>query len=154
MTKDGRVLATGNNSYGQCDVNDWVDIIDIAVYGIKTVVLKSDWRVCIKGWVEYDEEDFIKDATHIIGIAVNSKQIMLLDDNGRVTISYSPLGHDKRKIIDWGNIQKIIATENDFIALKNDKTVLTTGEQEIDGWRNINDIKAAGKMIIGVIRKG
>ena len=41
LRQDGTVVATGNNSYGQCDVEDWTDIVAVkaeerSVYGVKS----------------------------------------------------------------------------------------------------------------------
>jgi len=45
IRNDGTVVATGDNSQGQCDVSGWTDIIDIACSGYYTVGLRSDGTV-------------------------------------------------------------------------------------------------------------
>jgi len=152
LTIDGRVVSTGNNMYGQCDTHSWLDIIDIAVYGSKVIGLKADGTVLATGYLEYDEEDFIKEAKNVVGVAVNSKQIMLLDSNGNVALSYNPFGEDKRSILEWRNITKIVANKDSFIGLKADKTLISTNIKEVEAWENISDIKASGEYVIGVIK--
>lgn len=46
---DGSVKAVGNNSYGQCDVDSWTDIVDIAAGDWHTVGLKKDGTVVVTG---------------------------------------------------------------------------------------------------------
>lgn len=150
LTIEGRVVATGNNLYGQCDTNSWLDIIDICVYGSKVIGLKSDGTVLATGYLEYDEEDFIKEATNIVGIAMSSKQIMLLDGNGNVSLSYNPFGEDKRNILEWRNIIKIVANNDSFIGLKADKSLISTNVDEVEDWENISNIRASGDYIIGI----
>lgn len=152
LTIDGRVMATGNNAYGQCEVGDWIDIVDVAVYGSKAIGLKSDGTVLATGYLEYDEENFVKKAQNIVGIAINNKQIMLLDSNGNVSISYNPFGEESKNISDWRNILKIVANQDSFIGLKSDKTLITTGDQDIESWKNVVDLKASGNYVVGLVK--
>ena len=49
LRSDGTVVATGDNTYGQCNVNDWHDIIAVSSSGTHTVGLKSDGTVVATG---------------------------------------------------------------------------------------------------------
>ena len=49
LRSDGTVVATGNNSEGQCNVSDWHDIIAVSSSGVHTVGLKSDGTVVATG---------------------------------------------------------------------------------------------------------
>ena len=49
LKSDGTVVATGENSDGQCDVEEWEDIIAISASGNYTVGLKSDGTVVAAG---------------------------------------------------------------------------------------------------------
>ena len=112
--------------------------------------MKSDGTVLATGNLEYDEEDFAKSANNILGIAISSKQIMLLDANGNVSLSYNPYGIDKRSILEWRNITKIVGNKENFIGLKVDKTLVTTGIDDVEEWENITDVKASGEYVIGI----
>lgn len=50
LTADNRVVAAGDNTYGQCDVDDWEDIIAIAAGDWHTVGLKADGTVVAVGY--------------------------------------------------------------------------------------------------------
>lgn len=152
LTIDGRVLAAGNNLYGQCEVNGWLDMVDIAVQGSKTVGVKSTGEVLITGFLEYDEEDFVKEASNIINVVINNKQIMLLDADGNVSVSYNPTGEDRQEVLEWRNIKKIAAKRDGFIGLKADRTIVSTGDEYIDEWRKIDDINASGSYIVGITK--
>lgn len=45
LRKDGTVVAVGDNTYGQCNVSTWTDIIAISAGDFHTVGLKSDGTV-------------------------------------------------------------------------------------------------------------
>lgn len=42
LTHDGNVLATGDNSYGQCDVRDWRNVVAVAAGSAHTLALCAD----------------------------------------------------------------------------------------------------------------
>ena len=46
---DGTVVATGENSFGQCNVDKWTDIIAVAAGHDHTVGLRSDGTVIARG---------------------------------------------------------------------------------------------------------
>ena len=47
LKRDGTVVATGDNDYGQCDVSSWSDIIDVSASICSTVGLKKNGTVVI-----------------------------------------------------------------------------------------------------------
>src|SRR3989338_1962037 len=49
LKNDGTVVAIGNNDFGQCDVSDWSDIVEVAAWNNFTVGLKSDGTVVAVG---------------------------------------------------------------------------------------------------------
>ena len=49
LKKDGTVVAVGNNKCGQCNVNNWEDIVAISAEGMHTVGLKKDGTIIAVG---------------------------------------------------------------------------------------------------------
>ena len=49
LTSDGKVIATGDNSNGQCDVKNWYDVVAISAYGDRTLGLRADGKVLMMG---------------------------------------------------------------------------------------------------------
>ena len=49
LRSDGTVVAVGFNDYGQCDVEQWTDIVAISAGGWHTVGLKSDGSIVAVG---------------------------------------------------------------------------------------------------------
>jgi len=49
LKSDGIVVAVGWNGYGQCNVGNWTDIVQVTVGNYHTVGLKSDGTVVAVG---------------------------------------------------------------------------------------------------------
>lgn len=49
VTASGRVLATGDNSHGQCDVAGWAGIVAVAAGAAHTVGLRADGTALATG---------------------------------------------------------------------------------------------------------
>lgn len=59
LRADGTVVAAGWNSYGQCDVEGWRDIVAIAAGCAHTVGLRSDGTVMAAGCNDFGQCDVI-----------------------------------------------------------------------------------------------
>ncbi|AGA58083.1 hypothetical protein Theco_1961 [Thermobacillus composti KWC4] len=57
LREDGTVVAAGNNAYGQCNVDEWRDIVAIAAGCAHTVALRADGTVVAAGSNEYGQCD-------------------------------------------------------------------------------------------------
>ncbi|MET7918281.1 RCC1 domain-containing protein [Streptomyces avermitilis] len=49
VTASGRVLAAGDNSYGQCEVGDWHDIVAVSAGSTHTLGLRANGTVVTAG---------------------------------------------------------------------------------------------------------
>jgi alpha-tubulin suppressor-like RCC1 family protein len=77
LKADGRVIAVGDNKYGQCDVNDWGDMAAVAAGNVHmatntgnahTIGLKADGTVAAVGWNKHDQCD-VNDWCDIVAVA-------------------------------------------------------------------------------------
>lgn len=55
LRSDGTVIAAGDNSFGQCEVGEWSDIISISTSRHHTVGLKSDGTVVATEITDHSE---------------------------------------------------------------------------------------------------
>lgn len=53
LKSDGTVLAVGNGWYGQCNVGEWTDIIQVETGPLHTIGLKSDGTL-VAAWLEVE----------------------------------------------------------------------------------------------------
>ena len=57
MYRTGKIVATGKNDDGQCNVSDWKDIIAVSAGSYHTVGLKVDGTVVATGYNKYGQCD-------------------------------------------------------------------------------------------------
>lgn len=88
LKSDGTVVAIGDNTYGQCDVSEWSDIVKIATGDWYTVGLRADGTVLITGenfpGSRYINEDELKKCTDIVDIAAGFGQTICLKEDGTI----------------------------------------------------------------------
>lgn len=83
LKSNGTVVAVGDNTYGQCNVNGWTDIISIAAGDSHTVGLRADGTVLITG--KYDTNLSLGDNwANIVAIAAGTEFTLGLGADGTV----------------------------------------------------------------------
>ena len=153
LRSDGTVSAVGWNDYGQCDVGDWKDIVQVAAGWGHTVGLKADGTVVATGWGDEGQCD-VHDWTDIVQIAAGTGHTVGLKENGTVVaVGWNEYGHCNTD--DWVGIIQIAAAFSHTVGLKSDRTVVAVGanwwgETEVDGWTDIAQVAAGGAPDFGV----
>ena len=84
LKADGPVVAVGYNGYGQCNVNDWRDIVSIYAGSANTVGLRKDGTVVAVGYNEYGQCE-VSDWKDIVEVAANNDNTLGLKDDGGYT---------------------------------------------------------------------
>ena len=86
LRADGTVVAAGNDSFGQCDVESWTDVIQVAAGAKHTLGLRADGTVLATGDNEYGQCD-VTDWTDIAAVAANAYGSFGLKRDGTVVAS-------------------------------------------------------------------
>ncbi len=107
LKKDGTVVAVGDNTYGQCDVDEWSDIVKIAAGDWYTVGLKNDGTVLITGnnkpKLRYVDEQMFNG--NYVDIAAGYGQTICLDSEGNISVfGFDDYGKNTRTD-DWKGIK-------------------------------------------------
>lgn len=111
LKRDGTVVAVGDNTYHQCDVSTWTDIVAIAAGDWHTVGLKSDGTVVATGndgtanFNNYKNCCSLDDWEDIIAISAGSgSTIGITADGSVITAGYDDSG--KTSIADgWKDLK-------------------------------------------------
>ena len=154
LRPDGTVIATGDNRWGQCDVESWDNIVAIATGSSLTVGLRTDGTVCAVGNNEAGQCD-VSDWRDIIAIAAGSYHTVGLKRDGTVVATgnnrYMGYGEISNTgpcdVSKWTDIIAIAAGGYNTIGLKEDGTVVAVGQGlygacDVADWKDIVAINA------------
>lgn len=121
-TQDGRALAAGDNSCGQCDVGQWTDITKICAGAYFTVGLKSDGTVVAVGR-NADGECKVDKWTDIVDIAAGAFDTYALTADGSVLHT----GSRKDDVSGWKKMTSICAGAYAAAGIDGSGNMQTTG---------------------------
>ena len=126
LKADGTVVAVGQNSYGQCNVNSWRDVVQVAAGYGHTVGLKSDGTVVAAGQ-NSDGECNVGNWTDITQVAAGGGYTAGLESDGTVvTVGYNQYG--QCNVSGWTDIIQVTAGHIlHTVGLKHDRTVVAVG---------------------------
>ena len=138
LKSDGTVVAVGKNNYGQCDVEEWRDIVEIATGKNHTVGLKADGTVEITGSSKESHSEVGK-WRDIVSVAARDSQTIGLKADGTVVAGLYGLGDETNDVAGWKDIVAIEAGYKNVLGLKSDGTVVAAGSNEngelnVTGW--------------------
>ena len=136
LKADGTVVAVGDNSYDQCEVFDWRDIVAISAGYGHTVGLKADGTVVAVGNNGYDQCD-VSDWKNIVAISAGYYLTVGLKSDGMV-VAVGDNSYDECEVFDWRDIVAISAGSVHTVGLKADGTVVAVG-YNTDGRCNVSD---------------
>ncbi len=85
LRTDGTVAACGDNTYGQCDVGSWKNIVQISAGANHTVGLRADGTVVAVGDNTYGQCS-VDQLTGITKIAAGYTDTYALSDSGQITM--------------------------------------------------------------------
>ncbi|MDD4075676.1 MAG: hypothetical protein PHC80_06255 [Eubacteriales bacterium] len=178
---DGTVIATGQNTDGQCDVSTWQNIVYAAAGDNLSVGVKEDGTVVYTGAAVPGIED-LASWTNVKKVAVGDGIIVGLTNDGYVMgvgdVGDAPfwtevadiqaagkhvvaLKTDGSVVVTgdqadpgWSGCTAISTNKTSVLAVKADGTVQTTGQQALSGWNNLKTIAAGEGITVGVKNDG
>ena len=150
----GTVVAVGDNSYGQCNVNGWTDIIQVAADREHTVGLKSDGTVVAVGDTTFGRCN-VEGLTDIVQVAAGGYHTVGLKGDGTV-VGVGRDGQGQQNFGSWTDIVQVAAGEVYTAGLKSDGTVVVTGSCgcDVSDWAGITQIAAGPYHVAGLESDG
>lgn len=143
LKKDGTVVATGENDYGQCNVADWKDIAAISVGQSYTAGLRKDGTVVATG--RNDEGVCnVADWRDIVLIHAGRNHIAALRKDGTV-VATGENDYGQCDVADWRDIVDISPGTKHTVGVRKDGTVIAVGANnfgqcDVAEWRGIKAI--------------
>ena len=157
LKADGRVVAVGGNSRGQCDVSGWRDIVAVAAGGVHTIGLKADGTVAAVGWNDDGECD-VSGWRDIVAVAAGGGHTIGLKADGTV-VAVGDNEYGQCDVSGWRDIVAVAAGWDHTVGLKADGTVVAVGDNEygqcdVSGWRDIVAVAAGRDHTVGLRADG
>ena len=165
LKSDGTVVAVGS-IYGECDVEEWTDIVAISAGDSHTIGLKSDGTVVAVGSSIYDACD-VEEWTDIVAISAGYHHTVGLKSDGTVVAIGENTAH-QCEVSGWTDIVAISAGYGHTVGLKSDGTVVATeffpyrtgydvpyyGQCDVEKWKDIVAISAGYDHTVGLKSDG
>lgn len=157
LKSDGTVVAVGDNTFGQCNVSDWTDIVAVSAGSYYTVGLKSDGTVVVVGQNDHDQCD-VSDWTDIEAVSAKiSHTVGLKSDETVVAVGENVFG--QCDVSGWADILEVSAGFLHTVGLKSDGKVVAVGDNEygqcdVSGWTDIIAVSAGYAHTVGLKSDG
>lgn len=153
LKSGGKVVSSGDNSDGQCDVKEWLDITEVAAGGKHSVAVNRDKKVVAVGNNDKKQCD-VKDWKSIIDIAAGGLHTVGVENTGRV-VATGDNTYGQCEIDKWSGIVSVSAGEKHTVGLKIDGTVVATGDNShgqcnVSGWSGIVQLAAGSSFTAGL----
>lgn len=157
LKNDGTVIATGDNSYGQCNVSSWKNITAVSAGANYTLGLTKFGTVLATG-LNSDNRCNVSAWKDIIAISAGSDYSIGLKANGTV-VATGNNNYNQCDVTAWQNVIYISAGNVRTFGIKSDGTVLSTPENSFlegktDNWENIIKISSGDYQVIGLSTNG
>lgn len=161
LKRDGTVVAAGANTFGECDVSGWTDIVSVvagstAGYGgsFYTIGLKADGTLVFAGTNPFGVPNW-KD---IVKIFTDYTLLVGLKADGTV-VAAGTTYYGRYVVSEWTDIVDICIHGNAIAGLKSDGTVLVTSDSVSGGrtntkWTGISAISTNGYSLCGIKTDG
>jgi len=156
LKSDGKVVAVGSNGNGQCNTQQWRNIVSVSACSNFTAGLKSDGSLIITGGNSSGFTQInIKD---IAMVSLGDSHILVLRVGGFVdAIGNNSFGQCDTQ--GWRDITAISAGIIHTTGLRGDGTVIAVGDNyygqcETQEWRGIIDISAGLNHTVGIKANG
>lgn len=127
---DGCVAEDGENIFGECEVCDWTDIVQVSCGNWHTVGLRTDGTLLACGSNANGQcnVDGIADA---VFVSCGRYHTAILRKDGTVTVLGTPEEKEQNTsqsaVQDWSGIKRILSVYDAVVGIQEDGTLLVTG---------------------------
>ena len=150
LRSDGTVIACGDNSFGQCDVSSWTDIVMIAAGAKHTVGLRSDGTVVAAGDSSFSQSE-VGAWRDIVMIACSQYDTLGLKGDGTVVTC----GMHRYNVANWHDVSFICGGAYSAGCLYNQGTMRSTHKTSLLGaGRLLSSLSISGACSAGVTYDG
>ncbi len=157
LRSDGSVVAFGDNSFGQCDVSLWKNVVAVEVGQYHTVALLEDGTVRACGNRDFDQCS-VSSFENVIMISAGDYHTLALLANG--TVKACGMNTSSQcETSEWQNITMISAGALHSVGLTSDGKALAVGNLslgrcDVTSWDNVVMISAGSSHTVALLGDG
>ena len=153
LLSNGRVVAFGDNTYGQCNVSSYKDVVMISAGKYHTIVLMADGTVAAAGDNTYGQCN-VAALTGVTMISAGYEHTLFLFADGTVR-ACGKNTNSQCDVSSFKNVVLISAGKLHSVAITSDKKALSCGSvlmgmRSVSSWSNLRSISAGGSFTVGM----
>lgn len=157
IKEDGTLVATGSNSFHQCNTSGWMDIVSVTAGSFHTVGLTEDGTVVAVGSNEEGESN-VSNWRDIVKVVAGTYITVGIKSDGTV-LAAGNNDYGQCEVSTWKNIIDVAADWFHVVGLKSDGTVIAagdnrSGECDVSRWSDIIAIAAGEGYTLGLKSDG
>ena len=157
LRSDGTVIALGKNNFGEHDVSDWTNIIDVSSANVHTVGLRDDGTAVATGSNKYGQCN-LTDFTDCVAISACGWHTVGVRADGTV-VAAGCNEYGESDVSDWTGIVAVSAGWHNTVGLRANGTVVafgdnSYGESNVAGWKDIVAVSAGRFHTVGLRADG
>ncbi len=157
LLSDGSVVAFGDNSFGQCDVSLWKNVVAIDVGEYHTVALLSDGSVRACGATAFGQCS-VSEVRNAIMVASGDYHTLVLMSDGSVR-AFGKNTSSQCDTSEWKNVVMISAGSLHSVAVTADGKALAVGSSslgrcDVSLWSGVTSISAGASHTVAVLEDG
>ena len=163
LKADGTVVAAGSNYHGECDVQDWSDIVAVSVGVSHTIGLKADGTVVATkfketGYTKYNGQCDVSGWSDIVAVSAGGSHTVGLKADGTV-VAVGDNAEGQCDVDAWKDIVAVSAGTSYTVGLKADGTVVAVGKNQfgrcdVQDWTDIVAVSAETYHTVGLKADG
>ena len=152
----GKIICTGNNDYGQCDISGWEneDIVSIDCGGVMTIGLKDNGKVLVSTNYRSIKVAEWEKWENIVAVSAGYSYVIGLKEDGTVVGTGHDAGDGQLDVNDWKNVIAVATGWRHTVGLTADGAVYITGFRSASQLRQIANHKEDWSNIIAIAAGG
>ncbi len=133
-------MAAGDNSCGQCDVGDWIDVVKISCGPWDSYGLTNQGQVLHCG---YTDVPTLTGWSDVIALGVGDGPLFAVRQNGSLLSTAADQGKD------WQSLSAVAATGYTPAGLREDGTLLSDSH-DLTAWTDVVAIDSSATLLVGL----
>ena len=157
LMSDGTVISAGSNAFGECNTQDWQNVLAIYTGENFTMGLRANGTVYAIGDNTKGQCN-VKDWRNIVAVAVGPSHAIGLRADGMLVAS-GDNSYGQCMVSPWSNIIAVSTSRRHTVGLKADGTAVATGDNEsgqcdLHTWRDLCAVSTSAVHTVGLLTSG